>query len=102
MTTPASARYPKADRQISERRLLLYLKRVLKRLGLTGHLHTFRHSFISNALMTGIAEAIVRHWVGHVDREVMKLYTHIADEASQAAMQRLAEANLKPPAAEGA
>jgi integrase len=102
VTTKASARYPKPDRQISERRLLLYLKRVLKRFGLQGHLHTFRHSFISNALMAGIPEAIVRQWVGHVDREVMKLYTHIADEASQAAMQRLAQANLKPPAGEGA
>jgi hypothetical protein len=28
-----------------------------------------------------------------VDPEVLKIYTHIADEASQAAMQRLAEAH---------
>jgi hypothetical protein len=29
--------------------------------------------------------------VGHVDREVIKLYTHVLDDASQAAMRQLAE-----------
>ena len=43
--------------------------------------------------MKGIPEAIVRQWVGHVDPEMLKLYTHILDEASQAAMQRLAGLN---------
>ena len=89
-TAPRSGKYPAGDHQLSERRLLQYLKRVLKRLGLPGHLHTFRHTFISHALMQGTPEAIVRQWVGHVDREVLKLYTHINDAASQAAMQRLA------------
>ena len=59
------------------------------RLGLVGHLHTFRHAFISHAAIRGIPEAIIRKWVGHVDADVLKIYTHIADEASQAAMQRL-------------
>jgi integrase len=73
--------------------LLKMAKRLLKRLNMPGHLHAFRHSFISNGLTKGIPEALVRSWVGHVDPDVMKLYTHIADEASQAAMQRLVEAN---------
>jgi hypothetical protein len=96
------AKYSKGDHQISERRLLEYLKRVLKRLGLKGHLHTFRHAFISHALTQGVPEAIVRQWVGHVDPEVIKLYTHIADQASQAAMRRLAGAGPQdsPPARE--
>jgi site-specific recombinase XerD len=93
VAAPASRKYPKGDHQISERRLLEYLKRVLQRLGLRGHLHTFRHSFISHALTQGTPEAIVRQWVGHVDPEVLKIYTHVLDEASQAAMQRLAEAD---------
>jgi len=101
VTAASSTKHPKGDHQISERRLLEYLKRVLKGLGLCGHLHTFRHSFISNALTQGIPEAIVRQWVGHVDREVLKLYTHILDEASQTAMQRLAEANNPKPARKG-
>jgi integrase len=84
-----SGKYPRGDHQVSERRLLAALKRVLGAVGLEGHLHTFRHAFISHALTQGIPEAIVRQWVGHVDAEVLKLYTHIADAASQAAMQRL-------------
>lgn len=93
LTSASSSRYPQGDHQISERRLLQYLKRILKRLGLPGHVHTFRHSFISDALTKGIPEAVLRSWVGHVDPGVMQLYTHIADSASQAAMQRLAAAN---------
>lgn len=89
LTAPPSAQYPRGDHQISERRLLKCLKRVLKPLGLEGHLHTFRHAFISHALTSGIPEAVVRSWVGHVDRDVIKLYTHIADTESQSAMRRL-------------
>ncbi|MEN6496196.1 MAG: site-specific integrase, partial [Thermoguttaceae bacterium] len=92
-TSPPTPTYPAGDHLISERRLLEYLKRVLKRLGLKGHLHTFRHSFISHALTQGIPEAIVRQWVGHVDPEVIKLYTHVLDETSQAAMKRLSGGN---------
>jgi integrase/recombinase XerC len=81
-------------RQIRQRRLLDYLKRVLKKLGLPGHLHTFRHTFISLALTRGTPEATVRSWVGHVDQEIMRRYTHIASQESHAAMQRL-EASVK-------
>ena len=61
-----------------------------------GKLHTFRHTFISNALLKRVPPAVVREWVGHVDEEIIKLYTHVHDSASQAAMQRLGEANIKP------
>lgn len=92
-TSAASKKYPRGDHHVSDRHLLASLKRVLKKLKLSGHLHTFRHAFISSALTKGTPEAIVRQWVGHVDAEIMKLYTHIADAASQAAMQRLADAD---------
>jgi integrase len=89
LTAPASPTYPNGGHQVSERRLLKVLKGVLKKLGLRGHLHTFRHAFISGALTSGIPESVVRAWVGHVDADVIRLYTHIADAASQAAMRRL-------------
>ncbi len=95
LTAAPSSHFPAGDHQISERRLLQYLKRILKKLGLNGHLHTFRHAFISNALIRGIPLAMVQAWVGHVDQEITKLYTHIADSASQEAMKRLAKANQK-------
>jgi integrase len=90
LTSAPSRKYPAGDHQISQQGLWKYLKRRLKELGLSGHLHTFRHSFISHALTERTAEATVRSWVGHVDAEIMKTYTHINDTASQAAMQRLA------------
>ena len=93
LTAPPSAKYPRGGHQVSDRRLLKALKRVLKKLGLNGHLHTFRHAFISRALMAGVPEAVVRSWVGHVDRDILQLYTHIADADSQSAIQRLAEAH---------
>ena len=37
LTSKGSKRYPQGDHQISERRLLEYLKRVLKKLSLPGH-----------------------------------------------------------------
>jgi integrase len=73
----------------SDRGVLGNLKRVLKSVGLAGHTHTFRHSFISHALMRGVPEAMVREWVGHVDPDTIRHYTHIADEQSHACMDRL-------------
>jgi integrase/recombinase XerD len=88
-TARPSRKYPVVGRQISDRRALQHLKTVLSKLGLEGHLHTFRHSFISHALTSGVPEAIVRDWVGHVDREIIRVYTHIADPISRSAMQGL-------------
>lgn len=88
-TSTASKMYPNGDNQISERRLLQYLKRVLSKLGLEGHLHTFRHAFISHAISTGVPEAVVRSIVGHVDERIIRLYTHIADERLQDAVRNL-------------
>ena len=80
---------PHGVRQMSERRLLVYLKRLLARIGLPGHLHTFRHAFISHAASEGVPEAVIRSWVGHVDSQIIRLYMHIADRTSQGWMQRL-------------
>ncbi|MEK6262345.1 MAG: site-specific integrase [Planctomycetota bacterium] len=88
-----TARHPEAGRQISERHALLVLKHVLKRLKLNGHLHTFRHTYISQALSAGVPEAIVRGWVGHVDPEVIRLYTHISDEVSKSYVSRFSAAS---------
>ena len=89
LTAAASKKYPNGDHQISERRLLRSLKRLLKRLGIQGHLHTFRHAFISNALSSGVPESVVRSVVGHVDEKIIRLYTHIADQRAQEAIRSL-------------
>ena len=89
LTAPPRPSDPKGQRQISERRLLLHLKRLLARIGLPGHLHTFRHFFISHAASQAVPEAVIRSWVGHVDTHTIRLYMHIADRTSQSWMQRL-------------
>jgi integrase len=86
---PPSAKRQIAGRQIDGRRALAHLKTVLKRLDLDGHQHTFRHTFISHALTSGIPEAVVRQWVGHVDDKIIRRYTHIASRISQEQMARL-------------
>lgn len=93
VTMPPSPSVRQSGRQWTERRLLDGLKRVLKGLGMPGKLHTFRHTFISHALLSGMPVAVVQDWVGHVDAEIIKLYTHIHNDASQLAMQRLAKLN---------
>ena len=92
-TAQVSADHPEAGRRLTERRLLDALKRVTKRLDLPGHVHTFRHTFISLALMNGVAESLVRKWVGHVDPAILRYYTHIFDTTGQAEMLRLANAH---------
>ena len=44
---PPTRTYPQLDRQMRDRWLLSQLKRILKKLGLKGHVHTFRHFFVS-------------------------------------------------------
>lgn len=86
---PPTRRFPSKDRQISERRALTALqKTVLPKLNLAGKLHTFRHTYISQALTRGVPEAVVRQWVGHVDPAILRLYTHVADDVSQAYLSR--------------
>jgi integrase len=89
LTAPSTKSRSTGDRQFSDRRLLVYLKKLLKARGLPGHVHTFRHSFISHAIINRTPEAIVRQWVGHVDPEILKHYTHIADRTSAQAMSVL-------------
>ena len=84
-------------RQLSERRALVALKKVLAGLKLEGHLHTFRHTFISQSLTRGIPEAVVREWVGHVDSQVIRMYTHVSDAITQQYLQRFAMAAPAPP-----
>ena len=100
-TAPRTDRFPVAGRQVSDRRALAHLKTVLKKLGLPGHLHTFRHAFVSHALTSGVAESIVRSWVGHIDPQIMKIYTHIADRQSRAAMDHSLPGRLSSQSVEG-
>ena len=88
-TFPRSDRGAAEGRQVSDRRLLEYLKRVLKKLGLVGHVHTFRHSHISHAIARGVSIPVLRGWIGHVDPKTLEIYTHLSDQTAQEAMRAL-------------
>lgn len=66
-----------------------------KRLKLPGQVHTFRHTFISLALMNRVPEAVARSWVGHVAPEILRHYTHVFDDRSQTEMLRIAGSPAK-------
>lgn len=87
-TAPGS----RTGEQVSDRRVLQHLKSVLPKLGLTGKVHTLRHSFISWALSQRIPRETLKEWVGQIDDATMDLYTHVFDDESQSAMLRLAAA----------
>lgn len=91
VTMPPTANNPDRCRRWTQRRLLDGLKRVLKKVELIGKLHTFRHTFISHALLQGTPVAVVKQWVGHVDPKIIEHYTHVHDAASQAAMKKLSD-----------
>ena len=76
ISSPVSITYYKAGERIDE----TYKKYEL----LTTHCG--RRTFISNAIMLGIAPEIVMKWTGHEDYRTMKPYIAIADKAKKDAM----------------
>ncbi|MDB5390637.1 MAG: Mobile element protein [Planctomycetaceae bacterium] len=65
------------------------LQAVLKELKLSGRLHTFRHALVTHALISGTPAPVVRDWVGHLDPEMIRDYTHIVDSTSKSKMNDL-------------
>ena len=94
---PATKQWPTKDRQVSERRALCALKKTLESLGLDGHLHTFRHTFVSQAIARGVPVPVVRQWVGHIDPQVTEMYTHMTNKDSRRWLAALLEDNSAKP-----
>ncbi len=62
-TALRSKEYPKGGHQISGVHVLERLKKILKKLGIEGHLHTFRHFFISHCANSGVPAFQLIKWV---------------------------------------
>jgi len=54
-----------------------------------GVLHSFRHFFISQALLNGATEGEVREWVGHTDSKLIEHYRTLHAEDARRRMQSL-------------
>ena len=54
-------------------------------------LHGLRHSFVTNAILSGVSPSVVQDLAGHASPDVtMKIYTHVNMEAKRKAMSVLA------------
>ncbi len=59
-------------------------------------LHCFRHTFASLCANHRVAERKALAWLGHSDSDILKLYYHLSDFESAAAMESLATPDVQP------
>lgn len=89
-TAPASKEYPKGDQPLSERRLLVSLKRLCKRCGFAKpdqyKLHTFRHAFCSMCARNNVSYRYALEWMGHSSSDILDLYYTMYDSTAETAM----------------
>jgi integrase len=67
------------------------LKSALKRLGLPGSVHTFRHTFASHLVMKGIGLETISKLLGHSSIEMTMKYAHLAPDHLRKAVDVLVD-----------
>ena len=77
--------------------ILERLKELLRKLKLDGHLHTFRHFFISYCANSGVPPFQLIKWVGHADVGMVMNYYALKDEESLWTMKKLCQADAARP-----
>ncbi|MFA9478031.1 tyrosine-type recombinase/integrase [Phycisphaerales bacterium AB-hyl4] len=106
-TARPSPKHPAGGSPISERRLLLSLKRLCKRCGFNNpnqyKLHTFRHVFASMCARSNIAYKYALTWLGHSDSKILDIYYTMFDDVAGEAMQTIVYPTQPPskPPSEG-
>ena len=92
-TARPSKKFPDGGGPISERRLLLSLKRLCKRCKFENptkyKLHTFRHTFASMCARNNISHKYALEWMGHSSSEILDLYYTMFDDVAEAAMKSI-------------
>jgi integrase len=92
-TARPSKKHPDGGGPISERRLLVSLKRLCKRCKFANpkqyKLHTFRHAFASMCARNNISHKYALEWMGHSSSEILDLYYAMYDEVAEAAMRTI-------------
>lgn len=60
-----------------------YFRRLVKDAGLTGSLHTGRHTYGSHLAMQGIPEGVIQKRMGHASIRTTEIYTHLCPDKTQ-------------------
>ncbi len=68
---------------------------MLSKLGLQGHLHTFRHFFTRYCANNGVASFKLIKWLGHADVGMVMHYYELHDEESLLTMKKLSQVGSK-------
>ncbi|MCA0390096.1 MAG: site-specific integrase [Bacteroidetes bacterium] len=69
---------PKSYKMISKNVPLHIIKGILKKVGLKGNVHKFRHSFASHLAMQGVNFNALAELLGHSDQDSVKIYAHLS------------------------
>jgi integrase len=70
-------------------------KNAKARAGVTGRLHDFRHTAITELAENGAGDQVIKGIVGHVSDHMIKHYSHVRTEAKREALEGLASKNKK-------
>jgi integrase len=74
---------------VDEDRIYQSLQRTLKKVGLVGDVHQWRHTFASHLVMDGVGIETVSKLLGHASIEMTKKYAHLAPDHLKQAVDRL-------------
>jgi integrase len=76
--------------QLNRNHLRERLVKICMRIGIEpGNIHTFRHSFVSHLVMSGVDLPTVQKLMGHSDIETTMIYAHLAPEHLKGAVDKL-------------
>lgn len=71
----------------NQRRIFRRIKKAAKITGIGWH--TFRHTFASHALMSGVPIATVSKWMGHADIKTTMIYSHLLKDHQSDEIKKL-------------
>lgn len=66
-----------------------YFRKIVKRAGLTGGIHTLRHTFASHLIQNGVPIYEVSKLLGHSDVKMTEIYAHLGPNNLAAAIGKL-------------